>query len=203
MDTAGLRGRKKQRTRELIAATAARLFAERGYENVAVIDVARAAEVSEQTIYNYFPTKQHMVLDRDEILRTRLTELVRGRPPGVSPAAAIRAEALSFVEEIASLSAEQIRGGLGYLAAVSPAIRRLSLAMTDRHADAIADVLTEATGIDATLAKVRATALAWVFQAITDETGRRAQAGKSPAAIARELRPVIAAIIDDLDQWMA
>jgi AcrR family transcriptional regulator len=203
MDTAGLRGRKKQRTRELIAATAARLFADRGYENVTVIDVARAAEVSEQTIYNYFPTKQQMVLDREDILRTRLTELVRGRPPGVSPAAAIRAEALSFVEEIASLSAEQIRGGLGYLAAVSPAIRRLSLAMTDRHADAIADVLTEATGIDATLAKIRATALAWVFQAITDETGRRAQAGKSPAAIARELRPVIAAIIDDLDQWMA
>jgi AcrR family transcriptional regulator len=39
-------------------ATAATLFAERGYEHVAVIDIARAAEVSEQTIFNYFPTKR-------------------------------------------------------------------------------------------------------------------------------------------------
>lgn len=202
MDTAGLRERKKQQTRELIAAAAATLFAERGYEHVAVIDIARAAEVSEQTVYNYFPTKRHLVLDRDEALRARLTELVHRRPPGVSPAAAIRAEALSFVEEIASLSAEQVRGGLGHLAAISPAIRRLSLEMTDRHADAIAAVLTQATGEDAALAKVRATALAWVFQIITDETGRRAQAGQSPVTIARELRPVIAAIVDDLDRWL-
>jgi hypothetical protein len=49
MDTLGLRERKKQRTRQLIADTAARLFAERGYEHVAVSDVARAAEVSEPT----------------------------------------------------------------------------------------------------------------------------------------------------------
>jgi AcrR family transcriptional regulator len=202
VEAAGLRERKKQRTRELIAATAATLFAERGYEHVAVIDIARAAEVSEQTVYNYFPTKRHLVLDRDEALRARLTELVHNRAPGVGPAAAVRAEALNFVEEIASLPAEQVRGGLGYLAAVSPAIRRLSLEMTDRHADAIASVLTQATGVDAALAKIRATALAWVFQIITDETGRRAQAGKSPATIARELRPVVAAILDDLDRWL-
>ena len=47
---AGLRERKKARTRRLIADTAARLFAERGYEHVAVSDVAREAEVAEQTV---------------------------------------------------------------------------------------------------------------------------------------------------------
>jgi hypothetical protein len=36
------------RARQHIADTAARLFAERGYEHVAVLDVAEAAEVSEQ-----------------------------------------------------------------------------------------------------------------------------------------------------------
>src|SRR6266511_2941344 len=75
--TVGLRERKKQRTRESIADAAARLFAERGYERVAVVDVARAAEVAEQTVYNYFPTKEHLVLDRDETLRDRLVQLVR------------------------------------------------------------------------------------------------------------------------------
>ena len=50
----GLRERKKARTRQVIADAAARLFAQRGYEQVAVSDVAREAEVSEQTVYNYF-----------------------------------------------------------------------------------------------------------------------------------------------------
>jgi AcrR family transcriptional regulator len=50
MASPGLRERKKARTRQLIADTAARLFAERGYEHVAVTDVAREAEVAEQTV---------------------------------------------------------------------------------------------------------------------------------------------------------
>lgn len=198
---AGLREIKKVRTRQVIAETAARLFAERGYENVAVIDVARAAEVAEKTVYNYFPTKEHLLLDRDDALRDRLVSAIRERAEGVSPAAAIKGEALGLVEEVASMSAEQVRGGLGYLAAVSPAVRRLCLEMTDRHADAIATTLTEVT--DPALAKVHAVALAWVIQTVTDETGRRARQGQTPAQIADGLRPVITAILDDLDRWPA
>ncbi|HEY7264173.1 MAG TPA: helix-turn-helix domain-containing protein [Trebonia sp.] len=206
METTGLRERKKRRTRSQIAAAAAELFAARGYEQVTVADVARAADVSEQTVYNYFPAKEHLVLDQDETLRDRLVRLVRDRPPGVSPAAAIRAEALAWVDGVGTLPADQVRGGLGYLAAVSPAIRRLSLEMTDRHAEAIAAAMMPAAGAgDANplLVRVQATALAWVFQTITDETGRRCRAGQSPATIAAEVRPLIAAIIDDLDRWLS
>ena len=204
METTGLRERKKHRIREQIAAAAAALFAEHGYEQVTVLDVAKAADVSEQTVYNYFPTKQQLVLDRDQALRDQLTQLIRARPAGASPAAAIRATALGFVDEIGSLPEDQVRGGLGYLAAVSSAIRRLSLEMTDRHADAIAAAITDTTpGTGPLQAKVQATALAWVFQTITDQTGQRARAGQPPAAIAAELRPAIAAIIDDLDRWLA
>ena len=52
----GLRERKKLRTRQLIAETARRMFAERGFDAVPVAAVARAAEVSEATVFNYFPT---------------------------------------------------------------------------------------------------------------------------------------------------
>lgn len=204
VERAGLRERKKQRTREQIASAAARLFAEHGYERVTVSDVARAADVSEQTVYNYFPAKQDLVLDQDEALRDRLAQLVRDRPPGVSPAAAIRAAALEFVAGIAAMPPDQVRGGLGYLAAASPAIRRLSLEMTDRHAEAIgAAIMSTAPEANPVLVQVRATALAWVFQTITDETGRRARAGQSPAAIAAELGPQVAALMDDLDRWLS
>ncbi|MGD0809246.1 MAG: TetR/AcrR family transcriptional regulator [Acidimicrobiales bacterium] len=203
MDTLGLRERKKQRTRTLIADTAARLFAEHGYEHVAVSDVARAAEVSEPTVYNYFPTKERLVLDRDEEISDHLTRLIKSRSPGVSPAAAIRHEALGFVEGIRSVPTDQLRGGLGYLGAISPTVRRMCLEMTDRLADAIAVVLAETTSApNLPAAKVHAVALAWVFQTITDETGRRIVDGRQPTQIADELRPIIEAIIDDLDGWL-
>jgi AcrR family transcriptional regulator len=204
MPGTGLREVKKARTRQFITETAARLFAERGYENVAVIDVARAAGVAEKTVYNYFPAKEHLLLDRDDALRDRLVSAIRDRAEGVSPATAIKGEALGLVEEVASMSAEQVCGGLGYLAAVSPGVRRLCLEMTDRHADAIAAALTQTTETaDLALAKVHAVALAWVIQTVTDETGRRARQGQAPAQIADGLRPVIAAILDDLDRWPA
>jgi AcrR family transcriptional regulator len=202
MSSVGLRARRKQENRELIAATAAQLFADRGYENVAVIDVARAAEVSEQTVYNHFPTKEHLVLDRDEELRERLVDRIINRPRGTTPAGAIRSDALGWVDAMATMSRDQIRGGLGYLAVNSPAVRRLSLAMTDRHADAIASALAD-TFPEPAVAKLHAVALAWVFQTITDETGRRAHRGHAPTRIARELRPVVTRMLDELDAWPA
>ncbi|SRR5713101_2451881 len=92
MSSTGLRERKKALTRQLIADTAARLFAERGYENVAVSDVAREADVAEQTVYNYFPTKEQLVTDREQsgspcrpsaVCRLRLSAV--SPPPGWTP----------------------------------------------------------------------------------------------------------------------
>jgi len=200
----GLRERKKRRTRQHIADTAARLFGERGYEQVAVVDVAEAADVSEQTVYNYFPTKQDLVFDLEEDPTQRLTEVIRHRQPGVSPAAAIRDAALAFVDGIKAVPDDQARGGLDYLSAISPTVRRLSLELTDRLADAIAAAITETTeGVDPEVGKVQGIALAWVIQTITDESGRRRVAGRRSIRIARELRPVIERIIDSLDEWLS
>src|ERR1700721_3671123 len=134
MAAIGLRERKKARTRRQIAETAARLFAERGYEHVAVTDVARAAEVAEQTVYNYFPTKEQLVTDREQQIQDRLCALIRSRPPGVTPAAAVRDFVLESVAGIGSIPADLWRGELGYLAAISPAVHRLVLELADRQA---------------------------------------------------------------------
>ena len=60
----GLRERKKRETREAIAAAAMALFLEHGFDAVTVADVARAADVSEKTVFNYFATKEDLVFFR-------------------------------------------------------------------------------------------------------------------------------------------
>src|SRR5262249_11510390 len=78
----GLRERKKLRTRQLIAETARRLFIERGFDAVPVAVVAREAEVSEATVFNYFPTKEDLVYQGMEAFETELLAAVRNRPAG-------------------------------------------------------------------------------------------------------------------------
>src|SRR4051812_25424073 len=80
----GLRERKKQQTRQLIADTARRLFAERGFEGVRVAEVARAADVSEATVFNYFPTKEDLFFSGLEVFEQNLLSAIREREPGES-----------------------------------------------------------------------------------------------------------------------
>jgi AcrR family transcriptional regulator len=84
----GLRERKKQQTRAHIAETARALFTERGFERVTVAEVARAAEVSEQTVFNYFATKEDLVYWRLESFEAELLDTIRERAPGETALAA-------------------------------------------------------------------------------------------------------------------
>ena len=203
MPEAGLRERKKARTRRVIADAAARLFAERGYEQVAVSDVAREADVSEQTVYNYFQTKEQLVTDLDQEFQEELVRLIRTRAPGTTPAAAIRDLVLDSVEGIRRVPGEQWRGELGYLAAISPTVHRLLLEMSDRQAASIATAIRETSAVTTELARLQGISLAGVFQILISEAGHRTRDGQSQDQIADGLRPAIAAILDDLDRWLA
>ena len=203
MEPTGLRERKKAQTRRHIADTAAQLFAERGYENVAVSDVARAAEVAEQTVYNYFGTKERLVTDRDEQISDRLSELIRTRPPGVTPAAAIRGFMLKFTAGIRDVPAGQWRGELGYLAAISPAVRRLALEMTARQVEALAEAIAATSDVRPAVARVQGIALAGVLQLIIADAGRRTVDGQSQERIADELSRDVAEVLDEIDRWFS
>jgi AcrR family transcriptional regulator len=202
MPNPGLRELKKARTRRHIADTAARLFAERGYEHVAVTDVARAAEVAEQTVYNYFPTKEQLVTDREQLIRDRLCDLIRSRPPGTTPAAAIRDFVLQTVAGIRTIPAELWRGELGYLAAISPAIHRLALELSDRQATALAVAIGDSTTVPPEIARLQGIALAGVFQIIISDAGQRTLEGQSQEKIAAELFPIVENLLDELDRWL-
>jgi AcrR family transcriptional regulator len=61
-----LREEKKRQMREQLSDTATRMFLQRGFDGVRVAEVARACGVSEKTVFNYFPTKEALLLDRLE-----------------------------------------------------------------------------------------------------------------------------------------
>jgi AcrR family transcriptional regulator len=85
----GLRERKKEQTRAAIAHTAITLFLERGFEQVSIAEIAAAAGVAKQTVTNYFPNKEDLVITAQDGLIPDLAGAVRDRGPGESPVAAL------------------------------------------------------------------------------------------------------------------
>ncbi len=77
-----LRERKKRQLRQQISNTATALFLAHGFDNVTVARIAAACEVSEQTVFNYFPTKESMFFDRSEAMITAVADAVRERGSG-------------------------------------------------------------------------------------------------------------------------
>ena len=65
LEAEGMRERKKRERREAIAARALRLFIENGFEHVSMREIAQVADVSEPTVFNYFPTKENLVFNED------------------------------------------------------------------------------------------------------------------------------------------
>jgi len=86
----GLRERKKQKTRETIVTVALGLFAERGYEQTTVAEIAEAAEVSPRTIFAYFQSKEDILFWDLPDLQERLAKALRERPEGATALDALR-----------------------------------------------------------------------------------------------------------------
>jgi len=194
-----LRVRKKMQTRQQIADAARILFAARGYDAVTVADIARLADVSEQTVYNFFPSKEQLVIDEDVAFEARLVGMIRGRPAGTRIAEAVRAGAHAFlIEAAARPKGQKGRGGLPYLVNVSPALRRAWLAAVERYAKAIAEVLIEESG--GTLPPLSAKALGFsvtaIFAAIIDEIGQATRQNVNTGALVEKLRTQIDDAVD-------
>jgi AcrR family transcriptional regulator len=202
----GLRQRKKQRTRELIAETARRLFAERGFERVTIAEVAREADVSEQTVFNYFPTKEELVYWRLEGFEEELLAAVRERDAGEAVVRAFGRFVLRRRGLLAERDPEARRRLLEItrMITASPALLERERAIFDRYTDSLARLLAEELGprSDEVLPWVVATALMGIHRALLDYSRRRILAGAPNDRILRELRArgerAIAALEDGL-----
>lgn len=200
----GLRDRKKLETRHRLADVAARLFAAKGYDAVSMSDVARAADVSEQTVYNYFPSKPELVLDRDEEIRMRLGQVVRERPAGSSPADAVLVLVGEDIERFVGADSSIAKGEYPAQCIESPVLRRYALESRDRQAQTIASAIQETNPeINALIVRAHAAALVSVIQLTTDRIGRAIIDDASRAKVAGTLRDDATLALGDLSDHFA
>jgi AcrR family transcriptional regulator len=191
----GLRELKKQQTRQLIAETAWRLFAERGFDRVTVAEVAREAQVAEATVFNYFRTKEDLFYSRLEAFGARLVEAIGARDPGEPVLAAFRRLMLDvggLLEQAAAGDAEaleQLRT-VNRLIAASPTLQARERQVLARTTDALAELLAAETGApaDDVRPQVVANALMGVQRALLDYVRRRVLADDQPARLAADVR---------------
>ena len=193
----GLRERKKQRTREQIAETARRMFGERGFERVTVAEIARAAEVAEKTVFNYFPTKEDLVFWRLESFEQELLDSIRDREPGESALDGFarflrRPQGMLAEREIS----DELRA-VTRMIAESPALLAREQRVFEDYTESMAVLLAAETGAEEGEVEpwVAANAFMGVHRALVTFARGRILAGAGNPELAEEVRERIDAAI--------
>lgn len=110
-------------TRARISEVATRLFLERGFDAVSVAEVAREAGVSSVTVFNHFPRKEDLLLDRQVDAVDLLRHAVRDRPAGVDALGALQELTRRLADDRTPLSGLDERSGPFFrTVAASPAL---------------------------------------------------------------------------------
>jgi AcrR family transcriptional regulator len=206
----GLRELKKGQTRQLIADTAWRLFAERGFDRVTVAEIARVAQVAEATVFNYFSSKEDLFYWRLEALGTRLTDAVSARPAGEPVLVAFRR---ALMAEDGGLLAQLEAGDrdaltrlrtINRVIADSPALLAREQQAMSRTADALAAALAAEAGTDADdiRPQVAANALLGLHRALIEYVRRRILDDDDLSGLAAEVRELAATAFALLDQGL-
>jgi AcrR family transcriptional regulator len=177
----GLRERKKRKTRELIAETARRLFAERGFEHVTVTEIAHEAELSPATVFNYFPTKEDLFYSRLEAFEDELLNAIRDRAPGQSVIDAFAGFLLGQggVLTMDAPEADEQLQTITRIITESPALLARERQVFDRYAQTLAALLAEETNAAPgdVVPQAVARTLLGLHRALIDEVRREALAG--------------------------
>jgi AcrR family transcriptional regulator len=202
--TEGLRERKKRQTHEAIAQAAMELFAAHGFDEVTVADVARAADVSEKTVFNYFPAKEDLVLHGGEERRAALIEAIRSRPAGVSLVEPFRSATLEFVDRVEHDPVESIVG-VPRLVAHSRALRNRLFLGWEEEAAALAPVIAAEAGAPEgdLVPAVIARTLAWTNRLVFRAAFTRLIAGEDQRVVAADLRDQAHRAYEALEQGLA
>jgi AcrR family transcriptional regulator len=164
----GLRERKKRLMRQQLSDTATKMFMERGFDAVRVSEVAEVCGVSEKTVFNYFPTKESLVLDRWETTAVSLRSGLAD--PGMSPVEAARRILAAELEDLLSwltshedqAAARSTMRRFVELIEATPALRAHQRDARDGIVAVAAEVLGERAGMSADAPEPQITAIALI-----------------------------------------
>jgi AcrR family transcriptional regulator len=188
----GLREHKKRLMRQEMSDTATWMFARDGFDNVRIADVAARIGVSEKTIYNYYPTKESLVFDREDDVAASLREALGDREPGISP---VQAMVQMMLDEWVRFG-DVPEGGLWMLQAFdemttqTPALVAAERAMTNRLIDVAAESLAASAELDPRDPEVQvvANALLGLWDTSHVSLSRRVDEGLTGAELMTALR---------------
>lgn len=200
--TEGLRERKKRQTRQYISDVATGLFLERGFDAVTVAEIAEAADVSVNTVYNYFPAKEDLFLDRSKGVVDRLSRWVRGREDGESAAAAVLRELRDEVQAV-SPRVGLIEGYDRFMRVVhdAPALRSRLWGIAQEVLESLDETLREEVGasVGDPLPTLIAGQINWVHQTVVAVIGREMMAGRNPGEVSRE----VLVLLDEMEELLS
>jgi AcrR family transcriptional regulator len=180
----GLRELKKLHTRQEIADRAMQLFARRGFDHVTVAEVAEAANVSEKTVYNYFPTKEDLFFDEVPEREAALVAAITGRRKGESILQALRRLQATECPRLCS-------PGFATFARIieeSTALKAKELEVMSRFVQVLTETLQAELALDERDARLAAGLLVSVHRQLFRAARKQALAGKHGPAATRRLR---------------
>ncbi|ARX86456.1 TetR/AcrR family transcriptional regulator [Streptomyces alboflavus] len=200
--TEGLRERKKRQTKQRISDIATGLFVEHGFVTVTVAEIADAADVSVNTVYNYFPAKEDLFLDRGVEMVDRLSRWVRGRRVGESPAAAVLRELRVLVEGV-SPTVGLFAGYADFMKVIaeSPALRSRLWALQQESLKDLETTLREEAGpVPGRLPELVAGQLTWAYGTVFAWIGAEMMARRVPEEVSREALDLLDELEDVLGE---
>jgi len=134
-----LKRRKQQVVRSALQDAAVELFLARGFENVTVEEIARAAGVSRRTFFRYYESKEDVMVEHSERLGELLLAELAARPAGEPPLLAIRSALIPAIEA-ALLERQLFRDSIRLLRGNSP-LRRAMMEHRNRLEERIAALM--------------------------------------------------------------
>lgn len=185
----GLRERKKRQTKQRISDIATGLFLEHGFVTVTVAEVAEAADVSVNTVYNYFPAKEDLFLDRLDGVTMRLARMIRGRDAGESAAAAVLR---GMRQDIGAVSPAYglMEGFDAFMNVIehAPTLKARLFRLQQEVQDAVVATLREETGApaDDPLPLLVGGQLAWIENTVVGYITREMTSGGKATTVSRE-----------------
>ncbi|MER5774659.1 TetR family transcriptional regulator [Streptomyces sp. NPDC002039] len=201
---AGLRERKKRRTRDALLRAALLLFIEQGYEQTTVDEITDAVDVSQRTFFRYFANKEEVAFAVQDIVESHFVAELRARPASEGPLEAMRNAVLAGWDTVEEAISEVVPVDLymrGYqLIESTPALLAVHLRRSTELEEETSRLIAAREGLDLDV-DPRPRVVVAAFSGVMRVTGRLWGQGEDTSVAA--IRRMTEAYLDQIGPALA